>query len=48
MTADQVMMLIHSVSAGPRTMSEVTRILHEIESGDPVAADLLLPLVYDE
>lgn len=29
-------------------MSEVTRILSRIESGDPAAADLLLPLVYDE
>src|SRR5262249_22722872 len=29
-------------------MSEVTRILSEIEHGDPSAADQLLPLVYDE
>ena len=29
-------------------MSEVTRILAAIEAGDPVAADKLLPLVYDE
>jgi RNA polymerase sigma factor (sigma-70 family) len=29
-------------------MSDVTRILSQIESGDPVAADQLLPLVYDE
>ena len=29
-------------------MSEVTRILHSIESGDPKAADELLPLVYEE
>lgn len=29
-------------------MSEVTRILQEIEAGDPNAADRLLPLVYDE
>jgi RNA polymerase sigma factor (TIGR02999 family) len=29
-------------------MSEVTRILSQIESGDPSAADELLPLVYDE
>ncbi len=29
-------------------MSEVTRILNEIESGDPAAAEQLLPLVYDE
>jgi RNA polymerase sigma factor (TIGR02999 family) len=29
-------------------MSEVTFILHAIESGDPQAAEQLLPLVYDE
>lgn len=29
-------------------MSEVTRILSQIESGDPVAAEQLLPLVYEE
>jgi len=29
-------------------MSDVTRILSQIESGDPLAADQLLPLVYDE
>src|SRR5260221_13312575 len=29
-------------------MSEVTRILHSIESGEPKAADELLPLVYEE
>jgi RNA polymerase sigma factor (TIGR02999 family) len=29
-------------------MSDVTRILSQIESGDPVAADQLLPLVYSE
>ncbi len=29
-------------------MSEVTRILSQIESGDPSAAEKLLPLVYDE
>ncbi len=29
-------------------MSEVTRILSQIESGDQAAADQLLPLVYDE
>jgi len=32
----------------PRPMSDVTRILSEIEKGDPRAAELLLPLVYDE
>ena len=29
-------------------MSEVTRILHQIQQGDPHAAGQLLPLVYDE
>jgi RNA polymerase sigma factor (TIGR02999 family) len=29
-------------------MSDVTRILHAIDEGDPDAADQLLPLVYDE
>jgi len=29
-------------------MSDVTRILSEIETGDPVAANQLLPLVYEE
>ena len=29
-------------------MSDVTRILSQIESGDPLAAEQLLPLVYDE
>jgi RNA polymerase sigma factor (TIGR02999 family) len=29
-------------------MSDVTRILTQIEAGDPVAAEQLLPLVYDE
>ncbi len=29
-------------------MSEVTRILSQIEAGDPLAAEQLLPLVYDE
>jgi len=29
-------------------MSDVTRILSQIESGDPVAAEQLLPLVYEE
>jgi RNA polymerase sigma factor (sigma-70 family) len=29
-------------------MSDVTRILSQIEEGDPVAAERLLPLVYDE
>ena len=29
-------------------MSDVTRILSQIESGDPSAAEQLLPLIYDE
>jgi plasmid stabilization system protein ParE len=29
-------------------MSDVTRILSQIEQGDPQAAEKLLPLVYDE
>jgi hypothetical protein len=29
-------------------MSDVTHILAKIQTGDPQAADLLLPLVYDE
>ncbi len=32
----------------PTRMSDVTRILSQIESGDPSAAEQLLPLVYDE
>jgi DNA-directed RNA polymerase specialized sigma24 family protein len=31
-----------------RAMSDVTRILSQIHSGDPAAAEQLLPLVYDE
>ena len=31
-----------------RAMSDVTRILSQIDSGDPAAAEQLLPLVYDE
>ena len=30
------------------TMTDVTRILSEIEQGDPAAAEQLLPLVYEE
>jgi RNA polymerase sigma factor (TIGR02999 family) len=32
----------------PAAMNDVTRILWQMESGDPSAADELLPLVYDE
>ena len=39
----------HPVGAGILiSMSDVTRILSEIEQGDPSAAEQLLPLVYDE
>src|SRR5438105_3034437 len=31
-----------------RSVSEVTRILSQIEQGNPAAAEQLLPLVYDE
>jgi hypothetical protein len=31
-----------------RRMSDVTKIMQAIEAGDPLAADRLLPLVYDE
>lgn len=37
-------MALHNIGA----MSDVTRILSQIESGDPSAAEKLLPLVYDE
>ena len=33
---------------GTATMSDVTHILAQIDSGDPAAAEQLLPLVYDE
>lgn len=29
-------------------MTDVTQTLQQIEAGDPIAADDLLPLVYDE
>ena len=34
--------------SAPTRMSDVTHILSQIESGDPAAAEQLLPLVYDE
>lgn len=34
--------------AAPASMNDVTRILSEMEIGDPKAAELLLPLVYEE
>ena len=39
---------VKSVSFEPLAMSDVTRILSQIESGDPSAAEQLLPLVYEE
>ena len=36
------------ISARASPMSDVTRILSNIESGDPAAAEQLLPLVYEE
>src|SRR6476620_12482770 len=36
----------HFTSCGP--MSDVTLILSQIEQGNPQAAEMLLPLVYDE
>ena len=36
------------LSFEPLAMSDVTRILSQIESGDPSAAEQLLPLVYEE
>lgn len=32
----------------PNFMSDVTKVLNQIEQGDPIAAEQLLPLVYDE
>src|SRR5262249_8533956 len=40
--------LIPTSSRQGVAMSEVTRILSDIEQGDPHAAEQLLPLVYDE
>lgn len=34
--------------ANARCMTEVTNILEQIASGDPSAADQLLPLIYEE
>jgi RNA polymerase sigma factor (TIGR02999 family) len=36
------------IASNPKTMSEITLILEEIESGNSKAAERLLPLVYDE
>lgn len=38
--------LVHSGTL--KCMTDVTNILHEIEEGDPSAAEKLLPLVYEE
>ena len=41
---------LHLGNGGPKiaSMNDVTQILSQIESGDPAAAEQLLPLVYDE
>ena len=39
---------LHHGAGDTHTMSDITRILHSIEDGDPKAADQLLPLVYEE
>jgi ECF sigma factor len=36
------------VIPSPLLLTDVTQILSEIEHGDPAAAELLLPLVYEE
>src|SRR5262245_32323852 len=41
-------LLVASTSVNLRRMSEVTRILSAIQLGDALAAEKLLPLVYDE
>jgi len=38
----------NSTATEPQPLSDVTHILSQIESGDPSAAEQLLPLVYDE
>lgn len=40
--------MIRPVLSGATQMTDVTQILSQIEQGDPGAAELLLPLVYDE
>jgi amidase len=40
--------IIDTSIMGARSVSNVTQILSQIESGDPKAAEQLLPLVYDE
>ena len=40
--------LLSAISRLTTPMSDVTRILSQIEQGDPQAAEKLLPLVYDE
>ena len=40
--------MLNSHSARAGAMTEVTRLLHAAEAGDAVAAEQLLPLVYDE
>jgi DNA-directed RNA polymerase specialized sigma24 family protein len=45
---DSVVALARRSTFYPASMSDVTRILSQIEQGDPQAAEKLLPLVYDE
>ena len=44
----RVFLAMPSVTDYPCGMSDVTRILSQIEQGDPQATEKLLPLVYDE
>lgn len=46
--ADPSYSKLRGISRYARNMSQVTRILSQIEAGDPTAAEQLLPLVYDE
>jgi RNA polymerase sigma factor (TIGR02999 family) len=39
---------LHHGAGDTHTMSDITRILHSIDDGDPKATDQLLPLVYEE
>jgi RNA polymerase sigma factor (TIGR02999 family) len=46
--ADLVQWAVGPITFKAAHLSDVTHILSQIESGDPSAADLLLPLVYEE
>ena len=43
-----MLIAIDAAALHNKVMSDITRILSQIESGDPSAAEQLLPLVYDE